>query len=372
MTLIEVLVSLGLSALVVVAGFGLLQSQRSTLGRQTEVGDRQQELWMALELIQRDIRRAGMGFGMCRRTAGTLKYSAHVDCFPSGNTSIGALTALRVNDGGTGGSDSIVINFGEPRGLGMPDTTLAAAVASNVSTIATVANARAVLDPLGCECVGSPACSLPSSPPKYAILYNTTDATRACTLVALTGTTCASNSLSLDWRPALGVYSTTSACTAAPANYVPANSTSYASGEQLAVLSPLSSVVYDIDTSDAARPSLRRSVNGQAAVVAYGIEDLQIVPACDVDGNGFIGAEGKDATGKGSDEWFNNVANDTVTAGCMTFPQVRVSMIARTSNPDPSWRAGSRPALENRTAGTSDTFHRRIIGAVVSAQNLGI
>ena len=53
---------------------------------------------MALEMVQRDIRRAGMGFGFCQRTVtSTYSYKAHADCYPSGAgfSAVGALTALR-------------------------------------------------------------------------------------------------------------------------------------------------------------------------------------------------------------------------------------------------------------------------------------
>jgi len=105
-------------------------------------------------------------------------------------------------------------------------------------------------------------------------------------------------------------------------------------------------------------------------VVATGIEDLQIVPTCDVDQNSIIGVEG--SPNRTTDEWFNNASGDTVTADCLTYPLVRVSMIARTSSPDTSFVGPGRPALENHTAGAADSYHRRMLSANVRAPNVGM
>src|SRR5262245_25503323 len=105
------MVSLVLSSLVVAGGFALVSSQRPVISGQLKIGKRQQDLWVATELLQRDFRRAGMGFGVCRAVAAGVTYRAHANVWPNGAGAKQVLRPITFNDGGTNGSDSLTLNW---------------------------------------------------------------------------------------------------------------------------------------------------------------------------------------------------------------------------------------------------------------------
>lgn len=364
MTLVEVMVSLVLSTIVVGAAFGLLAGQRPILQSQLQLQKRQQDLFVAMELVQRDIRRAGMGFGFCQKTVGAVTYRAQVDCFPSSASNVQVMRAIDIVDGGTSGPDRVTVTYGQPSGSGSADALLAEALGLYGATVAKVNDARAFMRPYpGCDCG---ACA-PATTPQYAVFFDPLNPATECAVVQVTSASCSASppTLTIDPRPNIG------SCQNAP--YVPSATQSYGANTAVVNLGALTWVTYSIDATDPQNPMLMRSVNGAAAQpIAFGIEDLQLVPACDVNGDGAIALEPPPGAARTSDEWLNNVAGDTVPATCTTYPQVRVTLVARTTNPDTGAALGGRPALENRSAGTPDRFRRRVLGAVVGIPNMGL
>lgn len=364
MTLIEVMVALGLASIVVAGGFALIASQRGTYVSQTAVGRRQQELWVGLEFIQRDLRKAGMGWGGCRITNGGITYRAHVDCNPNGAALVQTLRPVDFTDGGTTGTDTLTIRFATPPGSGAVDATLAAPYSTWSTSAISVNDARGFMSPIGCTCAGATPCTFPS--PVYALLWNAGDVTKVCSVVQVTGANCLTNQLTIDPQPTLS-------CSTAP--YAAPVTRTYPAGEHMENLGPLRVVTYSIDTTgDPTTPRLVRTVNDGTGTqtIAFGVEDLQIVPGCDVNGNGYIDLEGNDAATKASDEWFNNIAGDTVPGTCTTYPEVRVSLTVRTAQAAAGFTGTGRPALENRAAGATDNFQRRVVGTTVATPNLAL
>jgi len=101
--------------------------------------------------------------------------------------------------------------------------------------------------------------------------------------------------------------------------------------------------------------------------IADGVEDLQVSLLIDTDGNGAIGAE----TGTASDEYIYNNTGDTLPTG-QTYRAVRVSLVARSVGQlVGAGTVSTRPALEDRTAGTADNYRRRVLRSTVEIRNGG-
>jgi hypothetical protein len=71
---------------------------------------------------------------------------------------------------------------------------------------------------------------------------------------------------------------------------------------------------------------------------------------------------------------------DDLPIGCSSPEMVRITLISRTASPDPTNKKGSRPAAEDRPAGTSDddltetqylgTFLRSVLTTMVKLHNM--
>jgi hypothetical protein len=376
------MIGLVLSSMVVAGAFYFLQRSRPVLQNQLMLQADQQGLWVAMEFVERDVRRAGLGFGFCRKSL-----QAGVDywprTWPSGSSAPTTIYPVAMVDGGNSASDTLTLNYSLSASGGAADASLTAAVAGGTaagtvftsSTVLALTDLRGFLSSSGGSLCGGAwaftGAGTPANPYPIALLYNVIDSSTECSMVQVTGVTvtnsatCAGNlthasSASAPYNP-----SSISGTYTAPA---------YPSGMQVSNLGTLYSITYSIDsTTDPNNPRLVRDdgLGGGPQVVAYGVEDLQVVPACDVNNNLRIDPEG--SGGKSSDEWFYNIDADSVSATCKTYPQVRVSMVVRADNPDPSFTLGQRPALENRAAATtSDQFYRRVLSATLPVPNVGL
>lgn len=121
-------------------------------------------------------------------------------------------------------------------------------------------------------------------------------------------------------------------------------------------------------------------VTNDLEVVADGIEDMQVSYACD-DGTPPDGlfAEGTDAASQVTDEWAHNIAGETDTDGNglpdpMTCNNgigvVRITLIARSPSPEDVKELVRRPGAEDRPAGALDAYPRRKLTVTVSPRNL--
>jgi prepilin-type N-terminal cleavage/methylation domain-containing protein len=147
----------------------------------------------------------------------------------------------------------------------------------------------------------------------------------------------------------------------------------------------------DINTSDPNRlPRLVtwRTLNANpsadaanAEIVAEGVEDLQLAFSCgDMDGDGLT-AEGTDPAARQTDEWANNVvADNPPVCGNNNVQTVRVTLVGRSDSPLPRFRQGFRPAVEDRPAGTPaddlaatgnmGTYSRWVLSTTIDTLNL--
>jgi len=126
---------------------------------------------------------------------------------------------------------------------------------------------------------------------------------------------------------------------------------------------------------------------GSPQVLAEGIEDLQIAYACDTgpvaapslaNPDGMLN-EGIDDATRRTDEWLNNVPNDTIygvtSQGYCNLPTaVRITLVARTLAPDDLIDLASGngpPDIEDHRYDprTADQFRRRVLSTTVYPRN---
>lgn len=99
---------------------------------------------------------------------------------------------------------------------------------------------------------------------------------------------------------------------------------------------------------------------GERVVVAEGIEDLQFAYGIDLNPR-----DGKiDYVAPYTTAAFLNSPSDP-----SSIIAVRASIVAKAKNPDPKVGGFTRPALEDRAAGTPDKFRRRVLTKVVKLRN---
>jgi hypothetical protein len=418
------MVGLFCASLAIAGAFAVVIAQQKVYGQQAQVQSSQQGLWVSMDLIQRDLRKAGMGFGTCMYNETRWARGA-VDAWSRGFGQT-TLRAVEVWDNvGTDGAaltgtDVLAVTFTLPPGDAASDTSLAVALPRDLfdpsTTSFSVSDARGLQStaPTPCQCTGSPACPLLANTPPFplALVLDPTvgTPTRTCSLVQLTSAT-ACDAATLTFGANVN----------APWNRQSGGAVTgrqqYQVGDLVTNLGALAHVTYYVDAQTVpGRPRLVRDVTdrmcaatsdctagtpsypgqtcntgniaglgnanrnwcmGTPQVLAEGIEDLQLVAACDVDNNGAINPEGATPTAKLTDEWFFNAFNETVTpAGttCWTFSRVRVSLVSRSLTADAALaNQGRRPALENHDQATvTDNFYRRVQSTTTVVPNLGI
>jgi len=121
--------------------------------------------------------------------------------------------------------------------------------------------------------------------------------------------------------------------------------------------------VYAIDlVTNPLTPSLTRD----GALLANDVEDLQVAFFFDVDNNGQMGAAAAENPGSNGTQYQSSAWDNR------TLREVRLNVVVRTRDQDPTNSQGLFQATENR-AGlvANDTFRRRVHTAVVRLRNVG-
>lgn len=101
--------------------------------------------------------------------------------------------------------------------------------------------------------------------------------------------------------------------------------------------------------------------NGQP--LAEGVEDLQVAWFFDIDGDGDTEANESRGVQGGTDYAGSELEGSLLQT-------VRVNIVARSRLEDPEFSTGVLPPLENRPAGAADGFRRRIHTATIMPRNL--
>jgi len=104
--------------------------------------------------------------------------------------------------------------------------------------------------------------------------------------------------------------------------------------------------------------------------LAEGVEDFQVALGVDGDGNFQLATENAGAAN--ADEWVGNHSGDTAFAiGTGSVRAVRMTIIARAPTPvEGTASTFSRPAAEDRAAGSNDKYRRRVLRSTIEIRNV--
>ena len=122
--------------------------------------------------------------------------------------------------------------------------------------------------------------------------------------------------------------------------------------------------VYAVDlVTDPQTPSLTRD----GMLLAADVEDLQVAFFYDVDGNGQMGAAAAENPGSSAGVQYLSSAWDN-----RSLREIRLNVVVRTRDPDPTNQNGEFQTTENRVAvAGNDNFRRRVHTSVVRLRNVG-
>jgi hypothetical protein len=375
LTLVELMVTLLLAALLTSGLFFMLSGQGETYAGQRRGLEVQTGVWGAMEYLQRQLRLAGHGFGGC--PGGAVVQWDRAD-----GTKPSPYVGLRVHNG----CDLLATPPAACPSAASPDAPDSFSVAYS-ERFSTPADHGV---PLAKAMPTTSAVTFVRIAEGFQkddlVVLREPGTTKACVLLRLTADPQPTgSSYSLQHQPD-GLYNPPGGRNIFPAE-------GYSLAARVARLGRSASPGVRHFAVDRRQPTPRlvtwtsASPNPAAdvaglEVVAEGVEDLQIAWACDADDDGEL-TEGATPAGRRDDEWGGNVANDTPPA-CGEHPvaQVRLTLIGRSASPTPGSRLGHRPAAEDRPAGTVaddlrrsggvGTYVRRVLVAVVQPTNLAL
>jgi prepilin-type N-terminal cleavage/methylation domain-containing protein len=365
-TLIELMVTIVVAALVASSTFVFFAGQQRIYDTQTKLLNVQQNLWASLEVLSRNIRAAGGGMTSCYAStspapAGSVRPVLGLRSYYNG---VGqqSLPPYWIKNGASGAPDEIQVNYFINGSAAYTDSGLALTLPLNwVPSTIKVADSR------------------PFRNGEFVTLVDTQQAPlngdRGCTLFQITAAPGTTNSLTVastsPWNPG-----------AAVAGFVPFAYTGGVGGTYgVRNLGTLVSLRFYIDSTNAPAVAPRLMMDdltdaSPAQVVAYGIEDMQIAFACDVSPTDGTLTEGTDAATRMADEWIYNQTGDVVPANCGRPSAVRVTLLARTITNDDTLLATSgsttsslKPAVEDGAVGAPDTFRHRVLKTTISPRN---
>lgn len=365
LTLVELMITLVISMMVASGMFVFFAGQRRVYEAQMKVLGTQQNLWSVMEALTRVVRAAGTGMTGCVNAtdpppAGATAPATGFRAYRSG--AVVRLAPLWIQNGVAGAPDALTAVYSVGSFGNFTDVGLAATVNSNIDNLFI-----------------APALSATVRTGEFVALVNNLVAPlgpptgdRGCTLFQITGVDPTTGNL---------LHASTSIWNAAGAvaGLVPFPYVGGAAAN--AGLRDEGQIVWTRFSIDNTGPSPRLMMNrldGAAGpqVLAEGIEDLQIAYACDLlpalPGPDGVFSEGLTAAAKLADEWTFNVAGDAVPAGCVRPQAVRLTIVARTTEPDGNLQnlaANAKPAAEDGVAGAHDTFRHRVLTTTVYPRN---
>ncbi len=388
LTLVEMMVSVLLAAILSAGLFYMTSGQQRTYNAQIDTLQLQESLWGAMEYLKRQVRGAGRGFGACVR--------GKVYDGDPGTPANARIHALRIFNGCSVADSGTTLDNNSALDTCMSTNTNS----SDSFAITTVPETDAAGLRLMTQVTRQPAGTtltlpIPSNSGfpmgDYVIVYPFGDTNRQCVLRRITGAIAPTFPSQPWWL-----------VTTESPNGVADPIQGYLGGTLVVSLGtptmpptpPVTTRYFSIDTSksyprlitwtttDISQPNsgITGGNIGRYDIVAEGIEDMQISWACDVNDDTNL-TEGQDNTTRLNDEWAFNVAGDTVpNCGWRTPAAVRITLIGRTRSANPQYKTGFRPAAEDRVAGTvandqgisggEGTFARRVLTVVVRPENM--
>mgnify|MGYP003393991698 CR=1 FL=1 len=336
-TLIEILVSLAILGIVLAGIYSVYNMQHKSYIVQEQVAEMQQNERIALQMITRDIRTAGLGLA-CKQSGIIFTEDAN------GN---GAL-----NNGEDINGDTLLTTFGDGQGFDGSDTIALAyyvfrpdnAVGGNSQTADNFNPTAATFHVI--DATGFTA----TEGDNLVIIYNQNNPCNYAT-VAVTNVVEASGTL-------------THAVGKAIENLPGGAGPGFSSGDRVRRLRTNEGggiITYRIGNPDGY--TLYRTIRTTGAPVvqplADNIEDLQIAYGFDINGNGVVELG----------EWFNTPAGQDMTL----LREIRVTLVARTIRDDPEFNVGTRPPVENHAPATNTTeakYRRRVLQTTIKLRNI--
>jgi len=364
-TLVELMITLIISTMVASGMFIFFAGQRRVYEAQMKVLGTQQNLWAVMEALTRVVRAAGTGMTGCVNATDPIAGSATAPATGFRAYQGGALVRLAplwIQNGAAGAPDSLTVVYASGSFGNYTDAPLAATVASTIDAVKI-----------------APTLTATVRPGEFVALLNNLAAPlgppvgdRGCTLFQVTSVDPATGTLqhasTSAWNPPGAV-----------AGMVPFAYIGGSGGNAgIRVQGQVIWTRFYIDTTGASPRLMMNRLDGAAGpqVLAEGIEDLQISYACDllpaVPGPDGAFSEGTSAATRRADEWTFNVSGDVPLAGCVRPQAVRITIIARTTEPDDNLKnvaANAKPAVEDGVAGARDTFRHRILTTTVYPRN---
>ena len=331
-TLIEILVSLAILGIVLAGIYSVYTMQHKSYIVQEQVANMQQNERIALHMITRDIRTAGLGLA-CQQAGIILTEDANGSGALDGGEDIngdGLLTA--VGDGvGFDGSDTIAVAYYVFSPNRLSDTTTTAANFNSTSATFQVIDATGFSDTEGENLV---------------IIYNQKDPCNYAT-VAITNVAEASGTLT---------HAVGRAIENKPGGVGPG----FSSGDRVRRLTNDGGIItYEIRDGYTLYRTVRKTGDPVVQPLAENIEDLQIAYGFDIDSDGVVEPA----------EWFNALAGHDMTL----LREIRVTLVARTTRDDPEFNVGTRTAVENHAPATNTTeakYRRRVLQTTIKLRNI--
>ena len=334
-TLIEILVSLAILGIVLAGIYSVYTMQHKSYIVQEQVANMQQNERIALQMITRDIRMAGLGLpapelgindfgdGVGFDNSDTIAVAYYI--FNPDNSSGGR---TQIDEGGTGTiTTSAVLPVENTTGFAAGDWVLVyptpLSSSGDISHYALICITRIITGPTGGNLVHAPG----------------------------GGGSCAGAQIF---------------------EYLPSGTVSgFSAGDRVRKINPSEAgsesgiIAYAITNGYV----LTRSVNGGAAQpLAENIEDMQIAYGFDSDNNGTV------------DTWVNNLAALPAGTTMDELREVRVTLVARTTREDPAYNVGARPEVENHdqaqlsgsiitTPAQAAKYRRRVLQSTIRLRN---
>jgi Tfp pilus assembly protein PilV len=380
LTLIELMVTMLLATILIGGLFYMMSGQQRTYTNQVNVLSSQENLWGAMEYLERQIRMAGYGFGACGSKILTMG---------TGDGGVDSLTSLRVYNNNNlftvtnDGTDSFEVRYAVTSSTGQQNLRITKEHPMNASSfwVSGIGDKDPIQNgDLIVMCLPGYASTLmqiTDIPQQMPQDYDG-DGLNDWQLKAQPNAINPSN-----WNNLFG-----------PGAKYPQNASIVNFG------STKLPRTFAIDNSHNP-PRLVTWQLGKTIdleIVASGIEDMQIAWACDTESSpNYDFTEGACTTGSGvsckcstdncsakvGDEWANNVASD-IPPVCNANPiqRVRLTLIARTAAPVIADRQGKRPEAEDHYEGTSaqdlaatndlGTYARAVLTSTVVPRNIKV
>jgi hypothetical protein len=376
LTLIELMVTVLLATLLIGGLFYMMVGQQRTYTAQVNTLSAQENLWGAMEYLERQIRMAGYGFGACG----------------------GKILTVGTGDGGVDVIQAMEVHNNHNLWTGNNDQTDSFGVRYSASAQTGAMSVRVTYD----------------HPISSTVLYvnsagglSNGDLIVVClpgypgTLMELTANPTLGPDKDKDGNPDWILAHNPSS------QYNPPNwnglfgpGAKYPPNTLVAKFGSTKEAMKFAIDNDSNPPRLMTwtlTDKSDAQIVAVGIEDMQISWACDTESSpnnifteGVCNASGggvackcsvDDCSAKVNDEWAYNVAGDTVpVCGDNLIQRVRITLIARTDAPVIADRKGFRPEAEDHYEGTPaddlaatdnvGTYARATLTSVVVPRNI--